>query len=214
MLLVVVDEAGVRRRGDDPVEAALERDLASRRRGRPRPSRAGHAHSLERLQPLERVEEVAARGTCPPPARASTCAGACGTSTARAGAPAGSRGRSASSAGRSARRARARREGRRRARSRRRSSGSGEARRPRRGANHSRDVPAAARRRDRPTPRERVAKVGLELEQVVVGRLHAHEQAVERGDVDADRVVARLEAWTSVVPEPANGSSTRPPGLT
>ena len=42
-------------------------------------------------------------------------------------------------------------------------------------------------------PRQRVSKLLLQKEQVVARGLHAHEQAVERGDVDADRVVPRLE---------------------
>ena len=41
--------------------------------------------------------------------------------------------------------------------------------------------------------RERVAQVALEHERVVRGRLDAHQQAVERSDVDADRVEAALE---------------------
>ena len=42
--------------------------------------------------------------------------------------------------------------------------------------------------------RQRAAHVGFEPERVVLGGLHAHQQAVERRDVDADSVVARLEA--------------------
>ena len=39
-----------------------------------------------------------------------------------------------------------------------------------------------------------LAHVGLEPEEVVAPRLHAHEQAVEGSDVDTDGVVVRLEA--------------------
>ncbi len=42
--------------------------------------------------------------------------------------------------------------------------------------------------------RQRAAHIRLESERVVLGGLHAHQQAVERRDVDADGVVARLEA--------------------
>ena len=42
--------------------------------------------------------------------------------------------------------------------------------------------------------RQRTAHVGFEQERVVLGGLHAHQQAVERRDIDADSVVAGLEA--------------------
>ena len=42
-------------------------------------------------------------------------------------------------------------------------------------------------------PRERVAEVVLEDELVVARRLHAHQQAVERGEVDPGRAEAALE---------------------
>ena len=42
--------------------------------------------------------------------------------------------------------------------------------------------------------RQRAAHVGLQPERVVLGGLYAHQQAVERCDVDADGVVAGLEA--------------------
>ena len=41
--------------------------------------------------------------------------------------------------------------------------------------------------------RKRVAKIVLERERIVRARLHAHQQAVERRDVDAGRVEAALE---------------------
>ena len=42
-------------------------------------------------------------------------------------------------------------------------------------------------------PRERIAQVVLETERVVAARLDPHQQAVERRDVDADRIVTGLE---------------------
>ena len=118
MLLVVVDQPRVRRRGEDRVEAPAERRARARRRAGP-PPRA----------------RASAPARTPSPARA--CRARSGAGSARAsldrpalapvlvapvrrplGRRAGSRGRSASSAAPSARRARARRAGRPRARSR------------------------------------------------------------------------------------------------
>src|SRR5689334_13092381 len=42
-------------------------------------------------------------------------------------------------------------------------------------------------------PRKCVAQLVLEHERVVLARLHARQEAVERGDVDAGRVEAGLE---------------------
>ena len=128
MLLVVVDQARVRRRRDDGVERPAELELAARRRDarRHRPRR----HGRQRSSRSGRACRACTAGeTGAPPRRADTSAGACGTSTARAAARAGSRGRSGSCAGPSGRPARGRRAGRRPRRSRRRATGSGEARR-------------------------------------------------------------------------------------
>jgi hypothetical protein len=46
---------------------------------------------------------------------------------------------------------------------------------------------------ERVQPRARVPQLRLEDERVVLARLHAHEQAVERGDVGAARVEAGFE---------------------
>ena len=144
---------------------------------------------------------------------AGTRAGACGTSTARAAAPAGSRGRSASSAAPSAPRARARRAARRRARTRRRASGSAAGRRARCGANQRAHV-RRSRRPASPSPRSNRASASRSscsstngLCAPVFTRISRQLNAAMSTPAESSPLSS---AWTSVVPEPANGSSTRP----
>ena len=80
VLLVVVDQARVRRRRDDPVEARAVVDLArvAVDDARLAPARA---HARERLDPRERVERVAAQEAARRLDRAARRACACSTST-------------------------------------------------------------------------------------------------------------------------------------
>ena len=191
------------------------RARARRRAGSPPRSRVPAPGEL--LDPRDRVERVPAQELARRLDRPARRAGACGTSTAPSAAPAGSRGRSARCAAPNARHARARPAARPRARSR--STSDPEERgapRPRCGANqsaHVRASSAALSRSSASSRAQRVAEVVLERRRgcsaAVLTRI---EQAVERGDVDAGRVEAVSSAWTSVVPEPANGSRTCAPG--
>ena len=195
MLLVVVDQARIRRRGDDRVEAAPGARPRARRRGATAAS-ARPAHARELLEPRQRVERVAAEEVRRRARPDGTRAGACGTSTARAAARAG-KSRSKWVVRRADRAARARTTrstsacsyssiSDRNARARRRPAARTTLRR-------SRSRLARRRASPRSKRRERVAQVVLERERVVAPRLHAHQQAVERGDVDAGRVEAALE---------------------
>ena len=84
------------------------------------------------------------------------------------------------------------------------------------GANQSRTNVEPARRsraaRTRSSRRERVAQLALEHELVVLARLDAHQQAVERRRRRRRSRRSRSRApGRASCPEPANGSSTRPP---
>ena len=191
MLLVVVDEPGIRRRREDRVEGASEHDL-----GRVAVDDLGgvppSTHALEGLQPVERVDEVAAQElVCLLHGRAGAAVlvAPVGLALRRArevevevrGQPrrsCGPREHDAKDVGVLVvleERAKVKEL----SRGVRREPLADEAGRPF-------WRPAAAR--------QRAAHVGLEPERVVLGGLHAHQQAVERRDVDADSVVARLEA--------------------
>ena len=190
-----------------------------------RPSSASRAHRRGRPQPRDPSREPAetpsgaracrgdtARGTCPPPRPDGRFDGACGTSTALVGGRVGTRGRSGSCAGPSERRARARPSGRPRARSLEDDLGSARAllrRVARTSPPGSRAAGVAIVRGEIPS----VAHLLLQPERVVAGGLDAHQQAVEGGRrrLRRRRSPTRAPA-TSVVPEPAKGSSTRPPG--
>ena len=55
-----------------------------------------------------------------------------------------------------------------------------------------------------------VAKLGLESKRVVLRGLDAHQQAVERGDVDADGVVSGLQALHERRPRTGKGVEDAP----
>ena len=208
MLLVVVDQARIRRRGDDGVERPRQLELARvavEHRDRPVVART-RANAFSRATRVERVAAQEVVGTVD---RAGTRACACGTSTARPAAPAGSRGRSVSSAAPNVRRARARRAARRRARS------VGERAEAEQVVSGLRREPRADERRRRPGLRPRRARSA-----------RARRAARARARTGCTRsVFTRISrqlnaamstpalrgpdssAWTSVVPEPANGSS-------
>src|SRR5262249_46264018 len=64
-----------------------------------------------------------------------------------------------------------------------------------------------------PEPRVCLANVLLEPEEVVTRGLHAHEQTVERCDVDANRVVPRLEVLDECRARPGKGIEDPPTRL-
>ncbi len=203
VLLVVVDEPGVRRRGDDAVEAAAVVELASVpvEDGR---GTAARAQTSERLDPRDRVEPVAReevrralhRPALPlvlvAPVRA-VLRGAREVEVevrrqpGRAGGPGEDHAQDVGVLG-----------------------GVDEAAEGEQLARGPRRVPAADERRRRPGRRlgqlpERVAHVALEREQVVLRGLDAGEQDVERRDVRAGRVPPALERLDERRPRAAEG---------
>ena len=212
MLLVVVDQARIRRRGD------RRRRTGRRARARARPRAGRPRRGAGRARPRtprsgQPCRPGSASGTCRRSRPAGRCAGACGTSTRPAAARAGSRGRSASSAAPSAPRGRARPAARPGSRTPGSASGSGAAR-PRPAARTSRARSPVGSSLDTPsrpaTSRTSAASVSSSCSRVLTEIRSALKAAMSTPTAS----YPDSSACTSVVPEPANGSSTRPPGRT
>ena len=153
MLLVIVDETGIRRRGEDTRKAPLQpnvprvavQDLCVART-------ISHTAGTASGGPGCRGDS--GRGTCRLPEPAGMCVDACDTSRALAEEPSGTRGRSAWSAAQSGQLAPGRHEGRPRARTARGRTGSATARQRR----EARTTPARTRPRDGATCRVAIAR--------------------------------------------------------
>ncbi len=203
MLLVIVDQPRIRRRGDDPVKRAAEIEFA-RIAVQDRGDRFSRAHAREVADPRERVEGVAAqevlgaldRTTCLAVLVAPVLLGLWLTREVEvevrrpAGRPGGAREHDAhhvrvlvvvdQRAVEDELRGGLRREP----------------------AVDVRARPRWAHPSEGLEPSERVAQLVLEREQVVLGRLDAHEQAVECGHVHPRRVATALERLNERGPRP------------